>query len=252
MGVVVSVEEKDRPPAGTACVRCTGLGHFCQATEFLDDSEDALCDACLEAEDCPRIVATREPEQEWFEVAPVKSVKVDMLPPPEAPNIEGIVARLLAMDYGEGVKFRPSAGLTLFDFRTRIQREVETNYPAYRFSFENSADRRDLIVKRLRKEALKPMSAPVPVKPKAPPTSARSPEIAERGIRTARDFVDFMGALMADLVSDRIHPQTAQAACLAADKMLKVVEMQHKYAGSGDGPLQLVPEKEQKRLGEGK
>ena len=79
-----------------------------------------------------------------------------------------------------------------------------------------------------------------------------SAKVAERGIKTARDFVDFMSALMADVVSDRVAPQKAQAACQAADKMLRVVEMQHRFAPAGGAALELVPESKAKMLEGGK
>jgi hypothetical protein len=58
------------------------------------------------------------------------------------------------------------------------------------------------------------------------PTSAM---IAERGIRTASDFAQFMGALMEDLVHKRVSPAQAQAACLAGSTLLKVVRLQLEY-----------------------
>lgn len=56
-GNVITPIEKDRPPAGTACARCKALGHFCSATEYIDDTDEAQCHSCLEAEDCPVIAA---------------------------------------------------------------------------------------------------------------------------------------------------------------------------------------------------
>ena len=38
-----------------------------------------------------------------------------------------------------------------------------------------------------------------------------------------------MSALMADVVEGRITPSVTHAACNAGGKLLKVVEMQHKY-----------------------
>src|SRR4051812_28504212 len=58
------------------------------------------------------------------------------------------------------------------------------------------------------------------------PTSAM---IAARGIKTAADFAQFMGAMMEDLVEGRIEPDVAQAACKAGAAMLQVVKMQLEY-----------------------
>jgi hypothetical protein len=63
-------------------------------------------------------------------------------------------------------------------------------------------------------------------------TGPRCSAIANKGIKTATDFADFMSALMSDVVEDRIDPNIAKTACLAGDKLLKVVEMQAKYGTS--------------------
>lgn len=78
-----------------------------------------------------------------------------------------------------------------------------------------------------RKEAVE--ARPTKVEVVAAPRSA---VIAEGGISTARDFVKLMGALMADVVTGRITPQVGQAAVNAGGKLLKVVELQHKFGKS--------------------
>lgn len=54
-------------------------------------------------------------------------------------------------------------------------------------------------------------------------------EIASAGIRTGSDFADMMSGLMSDLVEGKVTPQVGNAVCNAGGKLLKVVEMQHKY-----------------------
>lgn len=56
--------------------------------------------------------------------------------------------------------------------------------------------------------------------------------VAERGIKTSRDFADFMGALMADVIAGRVDAKTANAACVAGGHMLKIAKMQIDYSGS--------------------
>lgn len=56
----------------------------------------------------------------------------------------------------------------------------------------------------------------------------KSSLVARRGIVTAFDFADFMSALMCDLVDGNIAPEVAESACWAGDRLLKVVEMQHR------------------------
>ena len=59
--------------------------------------------------------------------------------------------------------------------------------------------------------------------------TARSLPLAKRGVVTARDFANLMGALMSDILEGRVAPEMANAVCNAGGKMLKVVEMQHRY-----------------------
>lgn len=54
--------------------------------------------------------------------------------------------------------------------------------------------------------------------------------IASRGIKTAEDFANMMSALMSDVIAGRLPPSVANATCNAGGKLLKVVEMQYRYA----------------------
>lgn len=54
-------------------------------------------------------------------------------------------------------------------------------------------------------------------------------KIAKQGIVTGKDFAGFMSSLMCDLVEGRVSPVVGNAASNAGGKLLKVVEMQHKY-----------------------
>jgi hypothetical protein len=66
-----------------------------------------------------------------------------------------------------------------------------------------------------------------PVNPTA--ASARTRAVAARGVKTSSDFKAFMSGLMSDLVENKLTPQVGNAACNAGGKLLKVVEMEHKY-----------------------
>jgi len=55
---------------------------------------------------------------------------------------------------------------------------------------------------------------------------------ALENIRTSTDFAKAMGALAADTVAGRISPSVTGAACNAAGKLLRVIEMEHRY-GAG-------------------
>ena len=64
---------------------------------------------------------------------------------------------------------------------------------------------------------------------KAAAERPRSLDIAATGITTGQDFANFMSALMSDLISGAVAPNIGNAACNAGGKLLKAVEMQHKY-----------------------
>lgn len=60
--------------------------------------------------------------------------------------------------------------------------------------------------------------------------NARSLRIGNGGIKSGRDFAGFMSGLLSDVVSGKVDPRVANAACNVAGKLLKVVEMEFKYA----------------------
>jgi hypothetical protein len=57
--------------------------------------------------------------------------------------------------------------------------------------------------------------------------------IAQKGVKTGNDFAAFMSAMMSDLIESRVTPMVGNATCNAAGKLLKVIEMQHKYGTDG-------------------
>lgn len=60
----------------------------------------------------------------------------------------------------------------------------------------------------------------------------RSLAIGAKGIDTAKDFASLMSAVMSDVLDGSLSPQIANAVTNAGGKLLKVVEMQHKYAST--------------------
>jgi len=74
------------------------------------------------------------------------------------------------------------------------------------------------------------------------PTSAR---LADSGITTGADFSRVMAALLADTIAGRIEPQRANASCNVAGKLIRMVELQHRYGkrveGTEDRILALTP-----------
>lgn len=64
---------------------------------------------------------------------------------------------------------------------------------------------------------------------KSGPVKPRSLEIASRGVNTGGQFAQLMSSLMSDLIDGRITPQVGNAVCNAGGKLLKIVEMQHRW-----------------------
>ena len=60
--------------------------------------------------------------------------------------------------------------------------------------------------------------------------TARSLALAHDGITSGVDFARVMSALMSDVLEGAITPEIANATVNAGGKLLKVVEMQYKYA----------------------
>lgn len=58
---------------------------------------------------------------------------------------------------------------------------------------------------------------------------AKSLAYSERGLKTSSDFANLMSALMTDMITGSITPQVGNAVCNAGGKLLKIVEMQHKF-----------------------
>ena len=78
-----------------------------------------------------------------------------------------------------------------------------------------------------------------------PQAAARSLAVTRHGVRTGEDFADLMSALMGDVIEGTITPNVANAACNAGRQLLRITEMQYRYAGGGQARdvLQLSPGK---------
>ena len=72
--------------------------------------------------------------------------------------------------------------------------------------------------------------------------TARSLALAQDGITSGVDFARIMSALMSDVIEGAITPDIANATCNAGGKLLKVVEMQYKFAPPklGEQPMLLL------------
>ena len=67
---------------------------------------------------------------------------------------------------------------------------------------------------------------------------SRSLAIAEGTLRTGSDFADLIAALISDVVRGTLAPPVLTATCNGVGKLLKMVELQHKYGGGK--PLRLT------------
>ncbi len=74
---------------------------------------------------------------------------------------------------------------------------------------------------------------------------ARSLPVAAAGVKTGAQFAQLMSSLMSDVIEGRISPDIANSACNAGGKLLKVIEMQHKYGSQTQerqaAPFVLIP-----------
>ena len=69
----------------------------------------------------------------------------------------------------------------------------------------------------------------------------RSLSISKGGITTAEDFASLMSSVMSDVIDGRLSPPVANAVCNAGGKLIKIVEMQYKYAGKPSQSVEQVP-----------
>jgi hypothetical protein len=65
---------------------------------------------------------------------------------------------------------------------------------------------------------------------KAQSAEASSLAHAERGVQSSADFRNLMSALMTDVIRGSLSPEVTNAACNAGGKILKMVEMEYKFA----------------------
>ena len=72
---------------------------------------------------------------------------------------------------------------------------------------------------------------------------ARSVLVAQKGIRTSADFMNFMSELITDLGNETVRPEIANAQCNAGGKLLKMVELEQKYGLDRSEELPTVSKK---------
>lgn len=63
-------------------------------------------------------------------------------------------------------------------------------------------------------------------------STPRSLAIAAGGINSSGDFRNFMSAIMTDVIQGALSPDVTNAACNAGGKLLKMVELEYKYANN--------------------
>lgn len=82
-------------------------------------------------------------------------------------------------------------------------------------------------------------------------TDPRCLAVAKEGIQTTHQLARYLSALMSDVVEGNIPPTVANAGVNAAGKLLKTVELQHKYgtpSGNGKKMLDLCVNTEQPQI----
>ena len=71
--------------------------------------------------------------------------------------------------------------------------------------------------------------------------SNRSSHLLKKGIVTGRDFANVMSALMTDLADGSITPPVGNAISKAGSQMLRMVELQYRYAPPKRGEIPNLP-----------
>ncbi len=93
----------------------------------------------------------------------------------------------------------------------------------------------------------KPNGEQLPQKGNENPGAAKALRVTSQGVDTARKYATAMSYLMDDLLSGKVTPDIGNAVCNAGGKMMRAVEMQHKYGEQGedghrDVSLNLMPD----------
>ena len=66
--------------------------------------------------------------------------------------------------------------------------------------------------------------------PGTSPPESQALALADRGVRSSGDFRNLMSALMTDTIKGTLSPEVTNAVCNAGGKLLKMVELEYKYA----------------------
>lgn len=70
---------------------------------------------------------------------------------------------------------------------------------------------------------------------------AKSVQLAHRGVGSSEDFRNLMTALMGDVITGAVSPDVTNAACNAGGKLLKMVELEYKFAADAARKERVLP-----------
>jgi hypothetical protein len=62
-----------------------------------------------------------------------------------------------------------------------------------------------------------------------PSSTSKTFQLAQNGVQTSQEFCDLMSSLMTDVLTGKVDPDVANAACNAGGKVIRLVELQYKY-----------------------
>jgi len=65
--------------------------------------------------------------------------------------------------------------------------------------------------------------------------------LAHGGVKTTENYRDVMASLMADILAGRVSPQVANAVCNVGKCLVRVVDMEYKYAGLSNQHRNILP-----------
>lgn len=67
-------------------------------------------------------------------------------------------------------------------------------------------------------------------------STPRSLAVFAGGIRSDKEFINGMAAMMADLIEGSVTPAVANSVCKAGGNMLKAIELKYRYGRRADDP----------------
>lgn len=142
------LEEPDVPTAGTPCIACKTNNHFCQADEWVGDSDQGICQSCSDGRTC-HFMSLRASDNQVY-----VPEKVDENGHLTRPWAKSIVSGLAFLKPGDSVLLIPPDAMNLITFQQDIQRalELSPNASQYKWTSHANEERTGMVFVKLPRE----------------------------------------------------------------------------------------------------